>query len=85
MTTIRIMKQVKELLKNSDDKGALDDKLNVLLNKSVKPSHTFESKREDSTNMEIKPETLDRLKEFKLYNTESHSDTIMRLLNELDD
>ena len=85
MTTIRIMKQVRELLKNSDDKGALDDKLNTLMDKSNKPAYTFENRREDSTNMDIKPETLERLKGFKLYNTESHSDTIMRLLNELDD
>ena len=85
MTTIRIMRQVKDLLKKSSKDGSFDDKLNALLDKSDEPASTFINRREDSTNMDVKPETLERLKSFKLYNTESHSDTILRLLNELDD
>ena len=85
MTTIQITKEVRELLKDSSNRGAIDDKLNTLMDKSSKPAHTFDNKRENRTNIQVRPETLDRLKEFKLYNTESHSDTIMRLLNELSD
>lgn len=85
MTTMQIMKQVRDLLKDTIKEGGLDDKLNLLMDKSSKPLHTFNNKRDDRTNIRVEPETLERLKSFKLYNTESHSDTILRLLNELDD
>ena len=85
MTTMQIMKQVRDLLKETIKEGGLDDKLNVLMDNSSKPHHTFDNKREGRTNIRVEPETLERLKSFKLYNTESHSDTILRLLNELDD
>lgn len=85
MKAIQISVSVRDRLKDSDKNGTLDDRLNLLMDKSEKPSVIYKSKKQGRTNLRIKDETLERLKEYKLYKTESHSDTILRLLDGLSD
>ena len=85
MKAIQISVNVRDRLKDSDKNGTLDDRLNLLMDKSEKPLVKYQNKKQGRTNLRIKDETLERLKEYKLYATESHSDTILRLLNSVDE
>ena len=82
MTSIQIDKVIRNLLKDSIKEGAIDDKLNILMDNSEKPSEQYRFTRDSSTKIRVNPETLERLKQHKLYNTESHSGVILRLLND---
>ena len=74
MKTIQINKNSRELLK---EYGATADiSLNKLLDESVR----VEQESMDKTNIGIKEETFERLKEYKLSPHETHADTIYRLL-----
>lgn len=74
MITIRINKHSRNLLK---EYGATAD---ISLNKLLDESDKIGQEEIDKTNIGIKEETFERLKEYKLSPHETHADTIYRLL-----
>lgn len=76
MKTIQINKHSRKLLR---EYGATAD---ISLNKLLDISDKIEQEEIDKTNIGLKEETFERLKEYKLSPHETHADTIYRLLME---
>lgn len=74
MITIRINKHSRKLLR---EYGATAD---ISLNKLLDESEKIEQEEIDKTNIGLKEETFERLKEYKISKYETHADTIYRLL-----
>ena len=81
MTTIQVTKETREMIREYDENNeSVDAILNRLFDESEIPSVTYDDRRSSKTNIHMSDATFERLKQFKLYATESHSDTLMRLL-----
>jgi predicted CopG family antitoxin len=87
MTTIQVTNETRDRIREYSGKDSVDKALNRLFDESKIPvfDESIKSKRKSKTNVSISDETFERLKQYKLYARESHSDTILRLLNELSD
>ena len=82
MKTIAVMKHTKDILENfANEDENMDKTILRLLEQSNIPIQQDRTK----TNINVDDSTLIQLKKYKAYPTESHSDTILRLLNELED
>lgn len=81
MKTIEVTKHTRNMLETYREDGeSLGDCVSRLL-KSTEPLPKIDRTK---TNIDIDEATLDILKGYKSYPTESHSDTIMRLLQSLE-
>lgn len=80
MTTIQVTNETRELIRKFGENESVDVTLNKLFDASEKPSAKYSDRKSDKTNVRISESTFERLKEYKIYDTESHSDTILRLL-----
>ena len=87
MTTIQGTKETREKIRQYSNNESVDKALNRLLDESSisDEMHDRKRKRKSKTNISVSSETFERLKMYKKYPDESHSDTICRLLRELDD
>lgn len=87
MTTIQVTKETREKIRAYSNDESVDKALNRLLDESSISDEDYKrkSRRKSKTNIAISSDTFDRLKRFKLSDEESHSDTICRLIDELDD
>ena len=77
MKTVKITKHTRSMINDYSKEGeTVKDALNRLMDESLPPT------KEDRTptNINMDEDTLERLKKYKAYETESHSDTILRLL-----
>ena len=84
MKTIKITKDVREMIRLfSEEDETVDDTLNRLFD-LFEPSDQIYGKDCGITNVSIDEATLDRLKSYKMTIKESHSDTILRLLLQLE-
>ena len=77
MKTIAVVKHTRNCLEEyAFENETMDETLNRLLDCSEIP----EQQNRTRTNINIDESTFDKLLKFKAYPTESHSDTILRLL-----
>ena len=83
MSTIKISVDVKDSLKEFGEGASIDKALVKLLDASDKPHKEDMKVNSKQINVFISEDTLGRLKEYKLCNSETHTETILRLLNEL--
>lgn len=87
MTTIQVTKETREKIREYSDNESVDKALNRLLDESSISDEEYhrKSRRKSKTNISLSESTFERLKKYKLSDDESHSDTICRLLRELDE
>lgn len=84
MSTIKVSVNVKDSLKEFGEGASIEKSLTKLLDASKKPHRNDIELNDKQINVSISEDTLGRLKEYKLCNSETHTETILRLLNELD-
>lgn len=82
MTTVEVSRLVHKKIKEFSDGESVDATLNRLMDLSEHPVKYTDEDLE-KTNIWMNKATLERLKEYKLYDRESHSNTILRLLQDL--
>ena len=82
MTTIQVTLETREMIREYAENESVDATLNRLFDESDKPSVKYSNRQDSKTNVNMSPSTFERLKEYKMYDTESHSDTLMRLLSQ---
>lgn len=80
MKTIKIKKEVRENLKRVTGQK-IGNALRIIIDNAEKPT----KKNSETVNIHVKDDVLDELSEYKIYSTESYSDTIARLLKEYSD
>ena len=83
MKTIKITRRVREMIDDFSEDETVNDSINRLLDLFEPSVQVYESGKE-STNIALDEATLERLKQYKLTTSENHSDTILRLLMQLE-
>ena len=82
MVTILVSKIVKEKVKEYSNNDVISwCSIEKTFRWIRETSIEYSNRETTKTNIRINEPTLERLKEFKMYDTESHSDTLLRLLN----
>ena len=82
MKTIQVNKYTREKIREFARDESVNDTLNRLMDLSESLLQADE-RDYTKTNISIDESTLDRLKTYKLKPTESHSDTILRMLENI--
>ena len=80
MTTVKVTLETREKIREYAGDDSVDKALNRLFDESDKPDKESSMKYTNKTNIRLSEDTFERLKEYKLSENESHSDTILRLL-----
>ena len=80
MTTVKVTLETREKIREYAGDESVDKALNRLFDESDKPDEASSMKYTNKTNIRLSEDTFERLKEYKLSENESHSDTILRLL-----
>ena len=80
MKTVKITKHTRSMISEySLDGESVEDTINRLMDES----HPLPKEDRSYTNINMSDDALERLKRYKSYDTESHSDTLMRLLEKI--
>lgn len=77
MTTIQVSKTVRNMLDEYKQDG---ESLNATVCRLLKSTEPLQKEDKSMTNIMISEETLNLLKTYKAYDTQSHSDTLLELL-----
>ena len=82
MVTIEVSRSVRAKIKEFAEDESVDATLNRLMDLSEPPVKYTDDDLE-KTNITVDESTLKRLRKYKIYDRESHSNTILRLLQDL--
>lgn len=83
MTTVNVTKYVRNLIGEYQDGESVDEALNRLMDSIEQPVQS-EVMDLGKTNIVLSQNTFNRLLKYKLSPNESHSDTILRLLKDVE-
>ena len=80
MKTVKVTNHTRNMIK---EYSLENETVNNALNRLMDESQPLTKEDRTKTNINLDDNTLERLKMYKAYDTESHSDTIMRLLEKI--
>ena len=86
MTTVKVTRDVRNLLKNyREGKESVDATVNRLLDLVEEDMGSCNGVYKDTVNINLSKDTMERVKGLRVYKYESYNDILVRVLSLLDD